>query len=42
MILNGNTVDVTAEDGNSGLIFYWAYNGSTTWQAETVAPDRSL
>ena len=42
MILNGNTVDVTAENGNAGLIFYWAFNGSTTWQAETVAPDRSL
>jgi hypothetical protein len=38
MITNGNDVNITASGFNGGLDFYWAVNGSATWNPEQVAP----
>jgi hypothetical protein len=38
MSTNGNDVNIAAEGANGGLDFYWAVNGTATWNPEQVAP----
>ena len=38
MTNDGNDVNIAAEGANGGLDFYWAVNGTATWNPEQVAP----
>jgi hypothetical protein len=38
MTTNGNDVNIAASGFNGSLDFYWAVNGSETWNPEQVAP----
>jgi hypothetical protein len=40
IILNGITTGIAIQGPNDSLIFYWAYNGSSTWNEETVGRPR--
>ncbi|MGH3298663.1 MAG: hypothetical protein ACRDP7_43420 [Trebonia sp.] len=42
MTVNGNSVNIVAEDPNHSLRFYWAVNGTATWHPETVAGPGSV
>jgi hypothetical protein len=37
MVVNGNSVNIAAEGAANSLDFYWAVNGSPTWNPEVVA-----
>src|SRR5580698_222856 len=37
MITTANTIDIAVQGPNDSLVFYWAYDGTSTWTAETVA-----
>jgi hypothetical protein len=37
MTLDGNIVDISTVGTASQLDFFWAVNGSATWNPETVA-----
>jgi hypothetical protein len=37
MITDGNSVNIAAEGASHTLGFYWAVNGSSTWNPEQVA-----
>lgn len=38
MTNDGNDVNIAASGFSGGLDFYWAVNGTTTWNFEQVAP----
>lgn len=37
MLVNGDDTDTAVQTPDNGLTFYWAAEGTSTWQAETVA-----
>ena len=43
MDINGNNVNIAVQGPDNSLLFYWAVNGSSTWNTETVAgPDTTF